>query len=60
MADRPQDPPRHASPGSSPRSSSHDHLCLPSRACIRCGPSCPAFWASSQQFARVSRDSARM
>jgi hypothetical protein len=49
-----------ARPGSSPRASSHDHLLLLSRACIRCGPSCPASRASSQQFARVSCDSARM
>jgi hypothetical protein len=48
-----------ARPGSRSRSSSHGHLCLLSRAGIRCGPACPALRASSQQFARVSRDSAR-
>ena len=47
-----------ARPGSASRSFSHDHLYLLSRACIRCGPSCPASSASSQQFARVPRDSA--
>ena len=44
--------------GSSARRSFHDHAYVPSRACIRPQPSCPAASASSQQFARVPGDSA--
>jgi hypothetical protein len=42
-----------ASAGSSARRPFQSHLYLPSRACIRCQPSCPAASARLQQFARV-------
>jgi hypothetical protein len=44
--------------GSSPRSSCQSHRYEPSRACIRCQPSCPAASAIDQQFAFVPGDSA--